>query len=395
MQEEISKLLSEPISKTSDSVRDRALKRFKTLASFMEKLTSETKHELKLELPAEPDIIASVHSSMIGEISPHHEVYGNETSSESPPTYNQLNYNENLWRFFNSKPLTNSTDEAMNIDGDNGVGESNSVLSPIQRFSTGGGYSGGSANNSSSDCYSLDSTSGGSNVQHQPLTENLLEKHNDEMKKMLLHKKAKIINRMGGILKKGPDRMFDHCNMQGHGVKRSGSHSGEEEAHKNSKYQHISDIRGKFDSIAASKTALVNDTYLSTNQQGRIYFNQETSQNLNTCVSLAKKQNPHAPSLNQFSTGCNSYFPAICYIPFSQTNTSSHGNYLRNTGPFTSHHYMNALMCPHPSFVSQPLSYTHPSVTYNPVTIPNLGLTTGITCQVPTNSSAFTVIIIL
>lgn len=50
-------------------------------------------------------------SVMLGEISPHHESYDSKSSFETPPSYNQLNYNENIQRFFESKPKT-SFDEA-------------------------------------------------------------------------------------------------------------------------------------------------------------------------------------------------------------------------------------------------------------------------------------------
>ena len=43
---------------------------------------------------------------MLGVISPHHEYYDSKSSSETPPSYNQLNYTENLQRFFKSKPKT-------------------------------------------------------------------------------------------------------------------------------------------------------------------------------------------------------------------------------------------------------------------------------------------------
>lgn len=397
IQEEILRLLAEPLSKPSDLIRERVLKRFKKLDSFMEKLTNEAKQELKLELPVEPEITASVHGSMIGEISPHHDIYENEISSETPPSYNKLNYNENLFRFFNSKPVTRNTDEAMHIDGVNAIAESNSVLSPIQHFSA--AESGGSANNSSSDCYSLDSNSGSSNVNRQPLTENLLDKHNDDMKKLLLkrHKKAKIIGRMGEILKKGTEKVPDYRVTQGQGVKRSGSHSWEEEAHKNSKHQHISDIRSKFDSTGIPKNVLVSDTYTPTNEQGeydsQMYYQPEAPQNMNTCVSLANVQSSHAGNLNQFSNGYNQFFPAICYIPLSQANQPNHGHYLPNKELYTPHQYMNALMYSHTPFVSQHHVYPHPSVTYHPISIPNLALTTGITCQLSNSSSAFAVII--
>lgn len=44
-------------------------------------------------------------SVMLGEISPHHEYYDSKSSTETPPSYNQLNYNENIERFFKSKPV--------------------------------------------------------------------------------------------------------------------------------------------------------------------------------------------------------------------------------------------------------------------------------------------------
>lgn len=43
-------------------------------------------------------------SVMLGEISPHHEYYDSKSSTETLPSYNQLNYNENIERFFKSKP---------------------------------------------------------------------------------------------------------------------------------------------------------------------------------------------------------------------------------------------------------------------------------------------------
>lgn len=60
---------------------------------------------------------------MLGEISPHHDYYDSKSSSETPPSYNQLNYNENIQRFFQSKPKTTVSDESSgvlqsNLDGD-------------------------------------------------------------------------------------------------------------------------------------------------------------------------------------------------------------------------------------------------------------------------------------
>lgn len=51
-------------------------------------------------------------SVMLGEISPHHDYYDSKSSSGTPPSYNQLNYNENIQRFFQSKPKTTISDES-------------------------------------------------------------------------------------------------------------------------------------------------------------------------------------------------------------------------------------------------------------------------------------------
>lgn len=63
-------------------------------------------------------------SVMLGEISPHHEYYDSKSSTETPPSYNQLNYNENIERFFKSKPpvatMYGSDEENINFSNDEG-----------------------------------------------------------------------------------------------------------------------------------------------------------------------------------------------------------------------------------------------------------------------------------
>jgi len=50
---------------------------------------------------------------MLGEISPHHDDNcGSNQSSETPPSYNQLNYRDNIERFFQSQPKTFHSDES-------------------------------------------------------------------------------------------------------------------------------------------------------------------------------------------------------------------------------------------------------------------------------------------
>ena len=61
---------------------------------------------------------------MLGEISPHHEYYDSKSSTETPPSYNQLNYNENIERFFKSKPpvatMYGSDEENINSSNEEG-----------------------------------------------------------------------------------------------------------------------------------------------------------------------------------------------------------------------------------------------------------------------------------
>jgi period circadian protein 2 len=85
----------------------------------MESLMDEniSKPELKVELPPEDQSFSVIEiqkstaepaskflkifqerdSVMLGEISPHHD-YDSKSLTETPPSYNQLNYNENIQR---------------------------------------------------------------------------------------------------------------------------------------------------------------------------------------------------------------------------------------------------------------------------------------------------------
>lgn len=135
IQVEVLKLLSEPVPRPSDSVKQQVSKRCQALASFMESLMDEVKrHDLRIELSADCEATPSEHCSvMLGEISPHHhsDHDDSKSSSETPPTYNQLNYYENLNRFFNSQPATFVPDDTFKIDF-NPIMEKSRMLSPVQ-----------------------------------------------------------------------------------------------------------------------------------------------------------------------------------------------------------------------------------------------------------------------
>ena len=109
LQESIKVLLQETKVTTSsrtDLSTHHSSRRRKKLASFMGTLLEEmTRAET-------PKALSTGNTSVLGNISPHHD----ETGSESPPSYNQLNYNDNLTRFFNSQPKTLTEKEASAIE---------------------------------------------------------------------------------------------------------------------------------------------------------------------------------------------------------------------------------------------------------------------------------------
>lgn len=251
-------MMTEPISRPTDTVKNQVSKRCQALASFMETLMNEVSQpELKLDLPQESELTASERDSvMLGEISPHHEYYDSKSSSETPPSYNQLNYNDNLQRFFNSRPsVFSSLDEAMTVDDqDDMCMRRRSLLSPVQRFGSGGSGDSGSAENCSSGSnMQMDSSAtttsnsgtGTSSDSFQPLllTESLLVRHNDDMEKGMIkkHREARICGRTAGEKYKN-EKSQDHLSggaavVLGLGVKRSSSRSWEDELNKNSKHQ--------------------------------------------------------------------------------------------------------------------------------------------------------------
>lgn len=254
IEEQILRLLKEPVTKPSDTVKQEVSKRCKALASFMEELMDEvTQPELKLNLLNESDFTFSERDSvMLGEISPHHDYFNSKSSSETPPSYNQLNYNDNLQRFFDSRPVMN-IQESLKNDSSGGtnteIQDDRTNVSPNQRFSaSGGGGSGGSAGNFSSESNAqMDSTtnttsntgtSSGS-VQPPTLTEELLCQHNEDMQKVMLkkHREARTTSRGVEKNRKGPpDKVY--TNIATHGVKRGSSHSWEDDMHKTAKHQH-------------------------------------------------------------------------------------------------------------------------------------------------------------
>lgn len=292
IREQILQILSEPIYKEGSNAKNQASKRCQALATFMETLMEEVNRaELKLEMPHDTDMTISERDSvMLGEISPHHDYYDSKSSSETPPSYNQLNYNENLNRFFESKPedaIIENQDVPPGQAAEDSTGSGGSIgaavvvaptatgrqsESPQQRFgssgtgSAGNFSSGSNLNTGSMTNTSNTGTSSGS-YQQPALTEALLNKHNDDMEKLLQkrHRDIRATSRSEKNKNKnweGSAKQQQQCQLQvptsstnagglhsvavAHGTKRSGSHSWEnlETYHRTSKHQHLNEDSG-------------------------------------------------------------------------------------------------------------------------------------------------------
>ncbi|XP_076642718.1 period circadian regulator isoform X1 [Halictus rubicundus] len=277
IQGEIRTLLDENIQRKSDIAELDVSKRCKDLASFMENLLQETRapglgkdvlaaDERSFSGSRNP-LLQEHDSVMLGEISPHHEYYDSKSSTETPPSYNQLNYNENIERFFKSKPpvttMYGSDEENINSSNDEGGKTSpNSAARKCMSPINGSGASGsGSAENLSSGSNNQTSSASRGNTSNTAsnttttesfkpptLTESLLNRHNEDMEKLMMQKHRELRSSI-----KNSDKLKDsriktekmsdpnaHFINQGHGVKRSGSHSWEGDSFKISKHEEMS-----------------------------------------------------------------------------------------------------------------------------------------------------------
>lgn len=344
IREEILKLLSEPVMRPNDTVKQQVSKRCQALASFMETLMDEvtkpgSQADLKLDLPQEADLTFSERDSvmLIGEISPHHDYFDSKSSSETPPSYNQLNYNENLQRFFDSRPVTVVEPDNMKMDQTDTEADTRTAnLSPLQCFGESGGSesAGNMSSASNANMESITNTSTGtSNGSYIPptLTEALLCKHNEDMEKLIIkrHKVSRI--------NKGGEKNKKMQEQHSHGVKRSGSHSWEGEVHKTSKQQHIVESQ-------KSVTPFPNHANTQPYQNANVDLWPPFS------VSLTTIQSTHttAHAATHFAT--SSIFPTVYYIPQNispQDQTSS----------IQTLQYM-------PGLLYQSMLYPHPSTFY-------------------------------
>lgn len=410
--EKISAILSETVFKEGCNTKQEASKRCQALATFMESLMVEiNKNDLRVDMPQDADMTISERDSvMLGEISPHHEYYDSKSSSETPPSYNQLNYTENLNRFFESKPedadkIDNADvppSTAEEIAGTSG-GAGTPIIrsdtdrhstSPQQRFSSTGTRSAG--NFSSGSNLNMGSTTNTSNTgtssgSYQPpaLTESLLNKHNDDMEKLLLkrHREFRATSRSeknkkntmqtslalpeaapGGY----PSTSAISAVVAAQGTKRSGSHSWEGLDHRTSKHQHVGGDNGNMippsaqDNVPREPTNLMSVPPMSQIQPNdtnnpRSLFTQGSASSLMRNIELWPPFSVSLTSMRSSALAVQTapfhpnpgIFRTMYYIPQQQLG---HGS--EHPGPPPAFPY---IMLPHTPMFGQPILY-HPTV---------------------------------
>ncbi|CAB3252738.1 unnamed protein product [Arctia plantaginis] len=103
--ETIIRIMNQVPTKPAEAAKQQMSKRCQDLASFMESLMEDqpkTDEELRLDIQDPDHSYYERDSVMLGGISPHHDYNDSKSSTETPLSYNQLNYNETLQRYFAS-----------------------------------------------------------------------------------------------------------------------------------------------------------------------------------------------------------------------------------------------------------------------------------------------------
>lgn len=300
---EILKILSKTIPRPTHSAKQLISK--EVLENIMEPLVhdiikSNSKKDLTLDLPHEPDLTFSERDSvyMTANISPHHDHFDSKSSSETPPSYNQLNYNETLQRFFDSRPVTIAEPENTKMELPENEVENCANSSPPLQCHESGGSSAGNMSSASNVMESMTSTG-----TPPVITEALLIRHNEDMEKLII--KRHKVSRTGKNCeksKKSPEKLSE---TQNHGIKRSISHSWiEGDTHKNSKQQHLAETTKSSAQTMKSTTSINVRPAVNSNVNLWPPFS----------VSVTTIQNIHTAANATHLTTSN-IFPTLYYFP--------------------------------------------------------------------------------
>ncbi|XP_072931109.1 period circadian protein-like isoform X2 [Epargyreus clarus] len=197
----IIRIMNEVLTKPAEAAKQQMSKRCQDVAAFMETLMEEAPkndEDLGLEIQEADHSYYERDSVMLGGISPHHDYNDSKSSTETPISYNQLNYNDTLQRYFDSHQ-SYPFEDSNTVSGENvfGLKDPKDItrksLSPLAKYSSDSTDLG-----SSSDSNTMAVANFGSLVtlDYTPmrLTESLLDKHNVEMEKKLvkMHRENRI-----------------------------------------------------------------------------------------------------------------------------------------------------------------------------------------------------------
>ncbi|XP_048004651.1 period circadian protein isoform X2 [Leguminivora glycinivorella] len=201
LKDSIVRILNEVPTRPAELVKQQMTKRCQDLASFMESLIEnqpKVEDELRLEIQENDNSYFERDSVMLGGISPHHDYNDSKSSTGTPLSYNKLNYNINLKRYFDSHQ-----------DGfdEDGVTVTEGTLVPIKGQYSGecmspmAQYSADSVDITSveSACLTYEDSPVALPHEYQPirLTESILNKHNNEMEKKFVktHRESRPANK--------------------------------------------------------------------------------------------------------------------------------------------------------------------------------------------------------
>ncbi|XP_043475675.1 period circadian protein isoform X2 [Leptopilina heterotoma] len=196
IQKEILTLLQEEIEKNEKEVNNSCKYLVPLIVSlFQEILSSRSIKDTAVNARSfsGPPMLQEHESVILGGISPHREYEDSKSSTETPPSYSQLNYNENMQRFFKSNPMGTANygsyeDNTTGNSGDETVKKDNSSE---RKYMSPNGESGQSGSDSGNGFNSQlnSNTMGKKTYGELPiLTVSLLNKHNEDMEKMMVQK---------------------------------------------------------------------------------------------------------------------------------------------------------------------------------------------------------------
>ncbi|XP_063546374.1 period circadian protein [Cydia strobilella] len=193
IKDSIVRILNEVPTRPAELVKQQMTKRCQDLASFMESLIEDqpkVEDELRVEIQDNDNSYFERDSVMLGGISPHHDYNDSKSSTGTLLSYNQLNYNVNLKRYFDThqdgfgeEGAKVSETTLVSSKGQNIF--SGECMSPMTQYAN-------SVEMTSveSVCLTFEESPVALSYEYQPirLTESVLNKHNSEMEKIFVKK---------------------------------------------------------------------------------------------------------------------------------------------------------------------------------------------------------------